>query len=96
MSIQVGHRYYFIVHAYHHFLGEVVEVTGKKSCSLRLASKIHSCGRGWEEFFRDGCKSDTRHDFIGDVEEIDGWMFVKEWTHKLPGEDGNAPRRQSR
>lgn len=93
--IEVGKRYYFVVHAYHHFLGEVAEITGKKECVLRNVVRVQSCQRGWTEFFRDGCCDDTNYTAWPDGTEVDNWMVAVPWPHAIPGEK-NATRRQQR
>ena len=84
--IEVGKRYYFMVHAYHHFLGEVVEITGRKECVLKNVIRVQSCSRGWTEFFRDGCKKDTTYTIWPDGYEITGWFGCAPWKHPIPKE----------
>ena len=82
--IEVGKCYYFICHAYHHFLGEVVEITGKKECIIKNVRKIHSCSRNWTKFFKEGAKEDTKFDTLPDGVEISGWCTAIPWNHKIP------------
>jgi hypothetical protein len=82
--IQVGKRYYFMVHAYHHFIGEVVKITGRKSCILKDVRRIQSCMRGWTEFFKDGAKNDTSCTIFPDGTFIDGWFAALPWNHPIP------------
>ena len=84
--IEVGKRYYFMAHAYHHFLGEVVEITGRKECVLKNVIRVQSCSRGWTEFFRDGCKKDTTYTVWPDGTEISGWFAAIPWKHPIPKE----------
>lgn len=84
MSIKVGDRVYLIVHAYHHYIGEVVEILGVRRVALGNASKIHSCNRGWEEFFLEGIGDDTRYDYVGGMPDL-AYMIAHEWNHDLPG-----------
>jgi hypothetical protein len=61
----------------------VTEILGTRRLALKDASKIHNCQRSWELFFRDGCKSDTRYDYVGNVLDV-GYIDVIEWNHDLP------------
>lgn len=81
---KVGERYYFIAHAYHHYIGEVVEVLGKNHFVLRNVVKVHSCGRSWTEFFRDGLKNDTKFDVMPDGKELIGVFDITPWPHEIP------------
>jgi hypothetical protein len=83
MSVKVGDKVYLIAHAYFHFLGEVSEILGVRRVSLLNASRIHSCSRSWELFFRDGCKDDTRSDYVGTVKDV-SYITAEEWKHALP------------
>ena len=82
--VETGKRYYFFVHAYHHFLGEVVEVIGRKEVVLRNVVRVHSCKRGWRDFFRDGCKDDTIYAAFPDGTSVSGWMVAVPWLHEIP------------
>jgi hypothetical protein len=86
--IEPGKRYYFLLHAYHHFLGEVAEVTGRRSCVLRDVRRVQSCRRGWTAFFRDGAGADTDVSAWPDGTEIEGWLAAAPWPHPIP----EAPR----
>ena len=81
--VEVGKRYYFLVHAYHHFLGEVVEITGKRECVIRNVVRVQSCQRPWTEFFAEGCKKDTSYTFWPDGVSI-SYMAAVPWEHEIP------------
>lgn len=83
MAVEEGKCYYVMVHAYHHFLIEVGKVLGPKSVEATKVVKIHSCDRGWDEFFAEGCKNDTNlmHFPPG---EVSGWFGIFEWNHPIP------------
>jgi hypothetical protein len=83
MSLKVGDKVYLEAHAYFHYLGEVSEVLGVRRVALKNASKIHNCKRPWEDFFRDGCKDDTKYDYVGNVLDT-GYVDAIEWKHDLP------------
>ena len=83
--IEVGKSYYFIVHAYHHYIGTVEKELGVQRVSLKNCIKIYSCDRDWESFFRDGCrKDDTRYDFVGNKPDV-RFFDCFEWNHPIPG-----------
>lgn len=78
-----GDRFYFMTHAYHHFLAEVVEVMGPTRVRVTSVIRVQSCRRGWTEFFRDGCKQDTFYTEFPDG-EINGWFAKWDWRHPIP------------
>jgi len=92
---EVGKRYYFITHAYYHFLGEVMEVLSGKRVKIKDARQIISCERGWTAFFADGCKNDTRFEVWPDGTELEYTLPLAPWNHDIP-EAKNDTRRRSR
>jgi hypothetical protein len=95
MAVEVGKRYYLLVHAYHHLIAEIVAITGKREADVRRVIRVQSCTRGWTDFFRDGLnprggsKSDTVYTHFpdGNIQ----WFAAFEWNHDIP-ELPNAPR----
>lgn len=85
MSIEVGKRYYFVAHAYFHYVGTVTEVLGIRRVALADVVQVHSCGRSWTDFFKDGFKADTRYDVIGTVPDLT-YLWAIAWAHKIPAE----------
>lgn len=85
-EIRPGDKLYIIAHAYWHYLAEVVEV-GPRGLYCRNIRQIHSCKRGWTEFFRDGAKKDTTYFVFPD-----GWLPIGlmpgpfRWEHPIPEE----------
>lgn len=79
-----GDKYYFVNHAYHHYIGEVIEILGVKHCKLINVVKIHSCRRNWTQFFADGMRDDTQYDVIPDGHEINGYINLTPWHHDIP------------
>ena len=92
MAVQPGKRYYFIAHAYHHFLAEVVEITGKREADVIDVRRIQSCRRPWTDFFRDGCKDDTDFTVWPDCSLT--WFVAVDWPHEIPGATHAAARRR--
>lgn len=82
MSVEVGKKFYFFSHAYHHFIAEVVEITGKREAKVKNVIRIQSCQRGWTEFFRDGLRSDTTYTHFPNGTIT--WFSVFEWNHSIP------------
>ena len=89
--VTVGKKYYLLVHAYHHFIAEVVEVTGKREADVKNVIRVQSCTRGWTEFFRDGLMNDTTYTHFpaGSIT----WLAAFEWNHPMP-EVGRASSRR--
>lgn len=78
-----GKAFYVFSHAYHHFLVEIVEMLGPQRARCRNIRRIQSCQRGWTDFFRDGCESDTTYTIFPDGELT--WFNSFEWNHPIPG-----------
>lgn len=85
--IQVGDKVYLFSHAYHHIVGEVVEVLGVrgKHVELKDVRRVQSCSRGWTEFFAQGFLGDTTYTVWPDGTEVDGWFIKVPWNHPIPG-----------
>ena len=83
MSVKVGDKVYLVAHAYYHVLGEVTEVLGVRRVALKDASYVYSCRRSWEEFFRDGVKTDTVTHYWGELPDV-GYILAVKWNHELP------------
>jgi hypothetical protein len=83
MAVKVGERYYFIAHAYFHYLGTVSEVLGVRRVALRDAIQVHSHSGNWTEFFRRGITTGTKYDVIGDIPDV-GYIAAIAWKHELP------------
>lgn len=81
-KVQVGKRYYFIIHAYHHVIADVVEITGKREVVTGPNYWIYSCKRDWTLFFKDGAKEDTVFRIFppGEFEYIAAFV----WEHDFP------------
>jgi hypothetical protein len=80
---ETGKQMYFMTHAYHHVIAEIVEMLGPQRARVKNVRWIYSCKRGWTEFFRDGAKEDTTfHKFPpGEIT----WFGCFDWTHSIPG-----------
>lgn len=92
MSVKVGGKYYFKSHAYHHYIAEVVEITGKREAWCKNIIRVQSCQRGWTDFFAEGVKSDTNYTHFPDGSIT--WFNAFEWHHNIPlSETKHATRR---
>lgn len=97
LAVKVGDVRYFILHSYYHYIGEVVEVTGRNSCVLKNVVRVHSCGRDFTEFFRDGFLEDTVYTHWPDNTPIVGWLIAPSWHHSIPKpSQSNETRRRPR
>ena len=85
--MEVGKAYYFMSHAYHHFIGVVVEIGGPSRARITNVIRVQSCRRGWTEFFAEGLKDDTIYTHFPD-----GWVTgafgIFEWNHDIPKPEG--------
>lgn len=81
--MEVDKNYYIILHAYHHFLVTVQEIHGPRFARFSRIVKVHSCRRGWTEFFRDGCMNDTTM-MEFPPGELSGWIGIFDWKHPIP------------
>lgn len=81
--MEIGKSYYIIAHAYWHFVGTVVDMTAK-TVTLDPVVQVHSCGRGWTEFFKDGPKSDTRFDSWPGRTVVALGLPYAPWKHEIP------------
>ena len=81
--MKVGESYYFIVHAYHHFIAEVAEILGTQRVVTKNKIRVYSCRRGWTEFFRDGLKDDTTYTHFPDGGEFT-YLTADPWKHPIP------------
>jgi hypothetical protein len=88
VAIKEGQTYYFLLHAYHHFIGTVVEITGKKECVIKNVRRVQSSQRGWTDFFAQGAGSgnETVTTTWPDGMEISGWFAAVPWNHPIPGD----------
>jgi hypothetical protein len=89
--MKVGDKFYFMTHAYHHFLGEIVDMPAPKTVIVKTVVRVQSCQRGWSEFFRDGCQGDTVLTHWPDGCEICGWFVAAPWNHPIPAPGAAAP-----
>ncbi len=87
--MEIGKSYYIILHAYHHFLVTVEEVNGPRFARFSRIVKVHSCRRGWTEFFRDGCMADTTM-MEFPPGELSGWIGIFDWKHEIPAVSATA------
>lgn len=80
--MKAGDRFYFMTHAYHHVIAEVVEILGPQRCMVKDVRWVYACKRGWTEFFRDGAKKDTTFHVFPDG--IITFFNAFEWRHEIP------------
>jgi len=73
---------YFMCHAYHHVIAEIVEMLGQQRARVKNVRWIYSCQRDWTKFFADGAKKDTTcHAFPpGEI----SWFNAFDWNHPVP------------
>lgn len=74
---------YFMTHAYHHVIAEIVEMLGQQRARVRNVRWIYRCARGWTEFFAEGAGDDTTfHKYPpGEI----SWFDAFDWNHPIPG-----------
>jgi hypothetical protein len=81
--MKIGETYYFVQHAYYHFLAEVAEILGPKHVRVTRCVRVHSCRRDFTSFFRDGVGTDTAYTHWTDT-ELSGWICAALWHHPIP------------
>lgn len=83
--MEVGKKYYFMAHAYHHFIGEVVEITGPKSAILKNVIRVQSAsGTSWTEFFKEGITENCVYTIWPDGQEVGPCFSITPWNHPIP------------
>lgn len=82
-KVEAGKKYYIILHAYHHILCEIVEMLGPQRARVKNVWWIYSCRRGWTEFFRDRCGTDTNYREFPDG-EVSWTIGAFDWEHEIP------------
>ena len=88
--VEVGKKYYFLSHAYHHYLGEVVEVS-PRWVKVKNCCKVLTDPRGWEACLFEGYKPGMRIQFVPDGTLLPvGHMPIHPWNHELPKRKSNA------
>lgn len=78
-----GKVMYFMTHAYHHVIAEIVEMLGQQRARVKNVRWVYRCGRDWSSFFKDGAGDDTTfHKFPpGTIT----WFDCFDWNHPIPG-----------
>ena len=82
--IEIGKTYYFVCHAYYHWVGTVVKITGKKECIVNNCVRVHACGRDFSGFFADGFGDDTTYTVWPDGTSVSDWFCVAPFEHRVP------------
>lgn len=82
-KVEVGKKYYIMIHAYHHILCEIVQMLGPQRAEVKNVRWVASCRRGWEDFFKDGCEKDTVLYKFPDG-EVSWTIGAFIWEHEIP------------
>ncbi len=83
---EVGRRYYFIIHAYHHIVADVVKILGTRHVLVKNCHWIYRSELGWDEFFKQGfTKENTTYREFPDGDFV--YIAKFEFDHKFPGEE---------
>jgi hypothetical protein len=82
--MQVGKAYYFMVHAYHHFIAILDEVTGKQAGKVSHVIRIQSSQKDWNDFFSSGLGDDTTTVYKHFPDGSITWFAAFEWNHPIP------------
>lgn len=85
--IEIGKNYYFIKHAYYHYVGRVTEILGVRRVALDNVVQVHSSKKSWTEFFKSGfgVKGTTKYDIIGSSPDFE-FLGCFDWPHEIPKE----------
>ena len=83
--VEVGRSYYFLTHAYWHFLGTVRAVLGKRHVVVDNVVFIYSSKKNWTDFFKSGIGTGdtTTYRLFPDGSEIT-YIDAFPWAHKIP------------
>lgn len=79
---EAGKVMYFMCHAYHHLIAEIVEMLGHQRARVKNVRWIYSCRRDWTSFFAEGAKNDTTFHVYPDGEI--SWFMCFSWNHPIP------------
>ncbi len=82
-KVEAGGKYYAISHAYYHLIFEVVEMLGPQRARIKNVRFVHSCRRGWTEFFAKGIRKDDTVFHVFPDGEV-SWFNIFEWEHEIP------------
>ncbi len=81
--MQAGKVYYFMTHAYHHFIARLVEITGKREGRVDQVRRVQSSqNQPWTDFFKNGPTESTVLEHFPDGEIT--WFAAFEWKHPIP------------
>ncbi len=78
--MNINEAYYVMSHVYHHYLGEVVDVT-PRLVTLKNVVRVHSCKRGWEDLFIQGLLDDTTCQRFPDGTTVPYDLGYFPWKH---------------
>lgn len=86
MKVEPGRYYYVICHAYHHFIGKLEEITGKREGTFSDVHWIYSSQLSWTDFFAKGfTKANSKYHKFPDGNYP--WTCgIFAWNHPLPKE----------
>ena len=86
--IEVGKKYFFLAHAYHHYIGEVVEVSPRWA-KVKNCVKVMGDSRGWEKALFGGYSREMSIQHCPDGTLIPiGTMPIHPWNHEIPKRSG--------
>ena len=81
---EIGKTYYIIAHAYHHYIGTVVDIT-PSFLVMKDCVKVMSDGRGWEKLLFEGIAKETACQHVTDGTELPYGMFpLHPFPHEIP------------
>ena len=82
--LKVGSAYYFIAHAYHHYIGTVAEVSPRWA-KLVNCVKVMGDSRGWEKLLFRGFGKETSYQHVPDGTLVPlGAMPAHPFDHDVP------------
>jgi hypothetical protein len=84
MPVTPGKKYFFITHAYYHFVAKVVQITGKREADIENVVRVQPTNRDWEDFFKNGFREPNEYKKFPDGGIT--WIDYFEWNHPIPGE----------
>lgn len=84
--VQVGKRYYVVIHAYHHIIGTLQTITGKREGDFVDVVWVYKSDQHWDDFFEKPDWSRTTYRLWPNGNT--SWIAAFEFPHDIPTEKG--------
>lgn len=92
MAVKPGDKIYIIMHIAHHYIGEVVQITGKQEADFTNIVKVLPSGLSWDQLWEQGLTERNQYAFMPDGSMT--WIGAWEWNHPIPERPNGTARRR--